>query len=437
MGTPKPLIVPWLRKKLDDGCYPGVSWLDQGRTQFRVPWKHGLRQDASSEDFQLFRDWAIDSGNYRPGHDAPTPSIWKRNFRSALNRKPGIQVLQDHSSDSADPHKVYEILPNRARAGADEAPSAAVGGTEADASSQLLDRSGGGLSCSQDDDLDDILNALALSSPEEDAPCSALAPGAPYVSDAASGGALSPGFADFPPLVQPAPSALEQLLGSNVLMTDFEVRVYYRGHLVLQTLVPNPQGFRLVPTSPGPSPCPELVDVELPGPGMLPDRVQASYTARLLQGLGAGVLVRVEGPALCATRLGRLHAYWGHTETPEPGAEGGELSKEGYTRLYDMSHFVRELICFIEGQGSSPTYELWLCLGEAWPDTGRSWKKKLIMVQVVPTVLRTLHELGQAGGASSLRGEELDLRISDSLGEAGLLGALRDWEERMESQPYS
>ncbi|KAH1181174.1 hypothetical protein KIL84_002108 [Mauremys mutica] len=328
MGTPKPLIVPWLRKKLDDGCYPGVRWLDQGRTQFRVPWKHGLRQDASTEDFQLFRDWAIDSGSYRPDHDAPAPSVWKRNFRSALNRKPGIQ----------------------------------------------------------DEELDDILNSLALSSPDED--------------------------------------------------TFFEVRVYYRGHLVLQTLVPNPQGFRLVPPSAGPSPCPELADVALPEPGVLRDGVQASYTARLLQGLGAGVLLRVEGPALCATRLGRLHAYWGRTETPEPGAEGGELSKEGCTPVYDLPRFVRELIRFMEGQGSSPTYELWLCLGEAWPDMGRSWKKKLIMVQVVPTALQTLHQLSQAGGASSLRAEEPDLRISDSLGEAGLLGALRGWEERMETQPY-
>ncbi|KAM7134436.1 LOW QUALITY PROTEIN: interferon regulatory factor 3 [Macrochelys suwanniensis] len=435
MGTPKPLIVPWLRKKLDAGCYPGVSWLDPGH-QFRVPWKHGLRQDASAEDFQLFRDWAIDSGSYRPGQDAPAPSVWKRNFRSALNRKPGIQVLRDHSSDSADPHKVYEILPNGARAGADEPPSAAVGGTEADASSQVLDWSGGSFSCSQNEELDDILNALDLSSPEEDAPCSALAPGAPYGSDVATGGALSPGLGDFPPLVLPAPSSLEQLLGSNVLMTDFEVRVYYRGHLVLQTLVPNRPGFRLVPPNPGPSPCPELADVTLPELGALPDRVQASYTARLLQGLGAGVLVRAEGPALCTSRLGRLHAYWGRTETPEPGAEGGEVSKEGYGPVYDLSRFVRELICFMEGQGGSPTYELWLCLGEAWPDTGRSWKKKLIMVQVVPTALRTLHQLSQAGGASSLRAEELDLRISDSLGEAGLLGALRDWEERMESQPY-
>ncbi|XP_044844296.1 interferon regulatory factor 3-like [Mauremys mutica] len=274
-----------------------------------------------------------------------------------------------------------------------------------------------------------------VSSPDEDAPGPAQAPGASYATDTATGGALLPGFGDFPPL-EPAPSSLEQLLGSNVLNTFFEVRVYYRGHLVLQTLVPNPQGFRLVPPSAGPSPCPELADVALPEPGVLRDGVQASYTARLLQGLGAGVLLRVEGPALCATRLGRLHAYWGRTETPEPGAEGGELSKEGCTPVYDLPRFVRELIRFMEGQGSSPTYELWLCLGEAWPDTGRSWKKKLIMVQVVPTALQTLHQLSQAGGASSLRAEEPDLRISDSLGEAGLLGALRGWEERMETQPY-
>ncbi|XP_074926646.1 interferon regulatory factor 3 [Chelonoidis abingdonii] len=323
MGTPKPLIVPWLRKKLDNGCYPGVRWLDQGRTQFRVPWKHGLRQDASTEDFQLFRDWAIDSGSYRPEHDAPAPSVWKRNFRSALNRKPGIQVLRDHSSDSADPHKVYEILPEGARAGVDEAPSAAVGGTEADASSQLLDQSGGGFSSSQDEELDDILNALALSSPDEDAPGPAQAPGASYASDTATGGALSLGLGDFPPL-EPAPSSLEQLLGSNVLMTFFEVAgVYYRGRLVGRPLMALSW---LQPLSPG---------------------------NRFRKG-GAG------NPA---------------NTNPLPP-------------------------------------------------------------QVVPTALQTLHQMSQAGGASSLRAEELDLQISDSLGEARLLEALRVWEERMESQPY-
>uniref|UniRef100_A0A8C8RVP1 Interferon regulatory factor 3 n=1 Tax=Pelusios castaneus TaxID=367368 RepID=A0A8C8RVP1_9SAUR len=429
MGSAKPLIVPWLREKLDRGFYPGVTWLDEARTQFRVPWKHGLRQDASSDDFQLFRDWAIDSGSYRPGQDAPAPSVWKRNFRSALNRKPGIRVLWDRSSDSADPHKVYEILPEGVQAGAAEASAVAVAGAKADVSSHCPERSGDSFSCSQDDDLDASLNTLVLSSPEEGVLCPALGLGGPCITDGTTGG-------DFSPLAQQIPSPQEQLLFSNVLITDFEVRVHYRGHLVQQMLVTNPRGFRLVPPNSSPSPSPELMDVVLPETGTLLDRLQASYTTRLLQGLGAGVLLRAEGPTLCATRCGRLHTYWGRTETPRLGAEGGELPKEGYTPLYDLQRFIRELICFMEGKGGSPTYELWLCLGEAWPDTERSWKKKLIMVQVVPTALRTLHQLSQAGGASSLRNEELDLRFSDSLGEAGLLGALREWKERMESQPF-
>ncbi|XP_075772931.1 interferon regulatory factor 3 [Pelodiscus sinensis] len=436
MGTPKPLIVPWLRQKLDRACYPGVAWLDAGRTRFRVPWKHGLRQDAAPEDFQLFQDWAIDSGSYRPGQDAPVPAVWKRNFRSALNRKPGIRVLHDHSSDSADPHKVYEILPNGAQAGVEQPPSAVVHETQGDASSHGLVRSGVSVSSSQAEELDEVLNALALSSPEEDALCSPPAPAAQYVGEVATGGALSPELGGFLPLEQPGLSSPDQLLASNVLVTDFEVRVYYRGQLVQQTLVPNPRGFRLVPPGPMPSPCPELADVVLPGAEVLLDQVQANYMARLLQGLGAGVLLRAEGAALCASRQGRLHAYWGRTETPTPGAEGGELPKAGYAPLYDMQRFVRELIQFIEGQGSSPTYELWLCLGEAWPDLERPWKKKLIMVQVVPTALRALHELSRARGASSLRAEGVELCMSASLGEAGLLGALRDWEERMESEPY-
>uniref|UniRef100_A0A8C3FNQ7 Interferon regulatory factor 3 n=1 Tax=Chrysemys picta bellii TaxID=8478 RepID=A0A8C3FNQ7_CHRPI len=302
MGTPKPLIVPWLRGKLDSGCYPGVRWLDQGRTQFRVPWKHGLRQDASSEDFQLFRDWAIDSGSFRPGQDAPAPSVWKRNFRSALNRKPGIQVLRDHSSDSADPHKVYEILPDGARAG------------------EGLD---GGARGPGEQGLRPL---LAPPCPPPPSLCPSLLTRSPLLAQ---------------PQAPPLTGVVSPFTLSLPAVTFFEVRVYYRGHLVLQTLVPNSQGFRLVPPSPAPSPWPELADVVLPQPGVLVDQVQASYTARLLQGLGAGVLLRVQGSSLCATRLGRLHAYWGRTETPEPGAEGGELSKEGYTPLYDLPRFVR------------------------------------------------------------------------------------------------
>lgn len=55
MGTPKPRILPWLVSQLDLGHLEGVAWLDESRTRFRIPWKHGLRQDAQQEDFGIFQ----------------------------------------------------------------------------------------------------------------------------------------------------------------------------------------------------------------------------------------------------------------------------------------------------------------------------------------------------------------------------------------------
>ncbi|XP_036996779.2 interferon regulatory factor 3 isoform X3 [Artibeus jamaicensis] len=110
MGTPKPRILPWLVSQLDGGHLEGVAWLDQRRTRFRIPWKHGLRQDAQQEDFGIFQAWAEASGAYTPGKDKPDLPTWKRNFRSALNRKEGLRLAEDRSKDPRDPHKVYEFV---------------------------------------------------------------------------------------------------------------------------------------------------------------------------------------------------------------------------------------------------------------------------------------------------------------------------------------
>lgn len=65
MGTPKPRILPWLVSQLDLGQLEGVAWVNESRTRFRIPWKHGLRQDAQEEDFRIFqvRETTGDAGN--------------------------------------------------------------------------------------------------------------------------------------------------------------------------------------------------------------------------------------------------------------------------------------------------------------------------------------------------------------------------------------
>lgn len=58
----------------------------------------------------MLQAWAEASGAYTPGKDKPDLSTWKRNFRSALNRKEVLRLADDRSKDPYDPHKVYEFV---------------------------------------------------------------------------------------------------------------------------------------------------------------------------------------------------------------------------------------------------------------------------------------------------------------------------------------
>lgn len=140
MGTPKPRILPWLVSQLDLGQLEGVAWLDERRTRFRIPWKHGLRQDAQVEDFGIFQAWAEASGAYIPGRDRPDLPTWKRNFRSALNRKEVLRLAEDRSKDPHDPHKVYEFVDSGLRDSSqlDTSPET-EGGNTSDSQEDILE----------------------------------------------------------------------------------------------------------------------------------------------------------------------------------------------------------------------------------------------------------------------------------------------------------
>uniref|UniRef100_A0A2I2ZYY4 Interferon regulatory factor 3 n=1 Tax=Gorilla gorilla gorilla TaxID=9595 RepID=A0A2I2ZYY4_GORGO len=164
MGTPKPRILPWLVSQLDLGQLEGVAWVNKSRTRFRIPWKHGLRQDAQQEDFGIFQAWAEATGAYVPGRDKPDLPTWKRNFRSALNRKEGLRLAEDRSKDPHDPHKIYEFV------------NSGVGHfSQPDTS---LDTNGGGsTSDTQEDILDELLGNMVLAPlPDPGPPSLAVAP---------------------------------------------------------------------------------------------------------------------------------------------------------------------------------------------------------------------------------------------------------------------
>lgn len=458
MGSQKPRIIPWLIDQINSQKYPGLIWINPEHTQFRIPWKHGLRQDRSEDDVKIFEAWAIASGSYDPSKDVPNPAVWKRNVRSALNRKNEMSVLRDNSSDSSDPHKIYEIIRGNVTIG-DVASEDSISpttdttnwnspGGQIPVDSNLAQ----GLTQMQislnEEDLylapEDLENPLStpgqdwynnLSSPDMYLAGASASPvcniTSPYSAYEEQSGQVQCLPAETPGSVQQ--NLMNQFFPNNSFETEFDVKIYYRGTQVKHTVVKNSNGFHLTSRQ-QPNPESYLEHVTLPPPTKILDQKVAAEINKLLENLKQGTVVEVRNGAICARRLGKCRSFWAMTDVPTT-SQPNPIDKSDYCVLYNCQQFVKELIEFIEQKRKeSPQYCIWICLGEFWPDE-KPWKKKLIMVQITPISMQMLHELSYSTGASSLRSSEVNLQISDSLSlhsTGDLLTFLKEFEERMD-----
>ncbi|XP_024904080.1 interferon regulatory factor 3 isoform X1 [Pteropus alecto] len=325
MATPKPRILPWLVSQLDSGQLEGVAWLNESRTRFRIPWKHGLRQDAQQEDFGIFQAWAQASGAYTPGKDKPDLPTWKRNFRSALNRKEVLRLAEDRSKDPHDPHKIYEFVSS----GVGDCP-------ELDTSPETDGR------CSTSDTQEDILELLSdmalVPGPNEGPLSLAMATEQPPQL------LLSPSL-DIPapcPNSEPPENPLRQLLVPEEEW-EFEVTAFYRGRQVFQQTIFCPKGLRLVGSEAGDKALPGQ-PITLPDPGVsLTDKAVTGYVKRVLSSLGGGLALWRAGQQLWAQRLGHCHTYWAMGEELLPSSghgPDGEVPKDREGGVFDLKPFV-------------------------------------------------------------------------------------------------
>ena len=51
----KKRLRPWLEARLDADNIPGLRWLNNEKTLFRITWKHGGKQQWTEEDAQIFK----------------------------------------------------------------------------------------------------------------------------------------------------------------------------------------------------------------------------------------------------------------------------------------------------------------------------------------------------------------------------------------------
>lgn len=452
MAQTKPLFVPWLYQQIQSGSYPGVSWTNQDLQQFSIPWKHALRQDANSDDVLIFKAWAQTSaaGDGRINGDS---SVWKRNFRSALRAK-GFKMIFDNKNDTANPHKVYQFPSDPPSAGSE-------GSQETDLSPELYLEEDNVFSTNPRQGLEGQFIGLHLQeSPskvhevwnpnqlylgleeqvliQEMNPCSETQltemgrfqiVGSHEAFSSAGGavgglGQISPTEAttavNHPsPAYQPVgspPDGEGDLVGipEPKLETFFQIKVYYKGKMVLEQLVENDAGFRLVYQGNMDEFSTDLPVVRLPHPENILDQIQAKHTNDILNNLGGLEITRLGGVVL-GQRWGSSRIYWGLCKH-EKSQTARELSKNTPEAIFYFKDYISGLIKFMETNGESPSYTLYFFLGEKWPDPKmKPWEKKLIMIEVVLTSLEYFKMSAVACGASSLHSVELQLSLEQMM----------------------
>lgn len=98
----------WLVRMVSSGRFPGLEWLNEEKTVFKVPWIHAKKRGYCRErDAALFREWAVHSGKFR---DEADPTVWKINFRCAINGLKDIIELKDMQTEDC---RVYKVMPSR------------------------------------------------------------------------------------------------------------------------------------------------------------------------------------------------------------------------------------------------------------------------------------------------------------------------------------
>ncbi|XP_028824534.1 interferon regulatory factor 3 [Denticeps clupeoides] len=403
MAHSKPLLVPWLRQQINSGQYPGVAWTNQEQTQFCIPWKHALRQDSCGDDVLIFKAWAETSiGRQADGRTPGDPSVWKRNFRSALRAK-GFKLLSDNKNDAANPHKVFK-WPHE--------ETTPIGPPDTPEHIYLADGEEG-LFLDSSDVIQRCMDNMKLSETQPDT--MALGCGAGLTEQHTHEGDFTVGqqcFNQQPSEAVPCQSKDNTDNTGEWLQDTFRVMVYYRGQKVLEKLVENEAGFRLL-YSPDAG---HFFDVALPlvclpPPSQILDQTQANLTACILENMGGGLEVTLKNNVVHGRRHGDCKVFWSNCKHDQSKIHR-ELSKHHLEPLLALKNFVSELLEFVNSGGTSPPMSLFFCLGEKWPDPKlKPWEKKLITVEVAFGVLEKLKEIGVTGGASSLRSVELQLSL--------------------------
>ncbi|XP_074441696.1 interferon regulatory factor 7 isoform X4 [Larus michahellis] len=446
---------PWLLSAISSGNYPGLCWIDQDHSVFRVPWKHNARKDVTSSDVEIFKlEPALQEmapeitlpGSTNPAQPSVLEDVDKLQWVLQLcniSRDPGPlapswpsavdaphqDILLQHHPDPSQ----NNCLPPPACQQWVPATQQPALGAYSPLDPMLLEHQGGccgaGASPRRGDAIQGweetgvlacALHAKAtpaLLHPESRRQCcpSPAAAPMPLPCHPPEGTVpvLSPGEAMlFTPThpVPPPPPPPED----NTDVSILDVSIYYRGKLFHQEEVGGRQCLLVYqPCDPAVAQRPGHL-VRFPSPTELADSKQRELTEQLL-GV-AGLQLEQRASKLFATRLKKCKVFWALShqlegvKDPPPNM----LCRDQATPIFDFNEFCTELRDFRNGQRQrSPDFTIYLCFGQFF-SKDKPKESRLILVKLVPKFCEYWYEQVQREGASSLDSGTVSLQLSDS-----------------------
>ncbi|KAM4610819.1 interferon regulatory factor 10 [Polymixia lowei] len=361
----------WLIAQIDSEQYEGLCWENDGKTMFRIPWKHAAKKDyKQNEDAALFKAWAVYKGKYREGKDRVDPTMWKTRLRCALNKSTDFQEVPERSQlDISEPYKVYRIELDTNPARGSESPQI---------EGQV------------------IIETRKSSSPPKNT--RVLHPQIHCQRESFDGSTEGRNVNDvlmrehmYCELRPHSHSSSLAVLNPTLTISDFRMQVglFYHGQKVMEVTTSSPDGcFILQGCVPLGSekiygPC-NAQQLSFPPPGLVSMQPGiAEAMTCLLTHLERGVLLWVAPDGVFIKRFCQGRVYWSgplaqHTDRPN------KLDRERTSKLLDVPTFLKKLQSHHQGERPTPHHVIELCFGEEFPDPKIAKTRKLIMVQVVP-----------------------------------------------------
>ncbi|XP_067292841.1 interferon regulatory factor 7 isoform X2 [Pseudorasbora parva] len=392
----KPQFGPWLIQQVESGQYEGLRMI--GNDIFRVPWKHNSRRDLGDEDVKIFKEWAVVSGkiNEHPNDKAK----WKTNFRCALRSLKNFEMLEDHSKDQDDQHKVFRIIRPQNH---QEVPRAEPVHPQLPFIAEVYSASNCLMSEDMEQELLSQVETMHLNQQHAETweTCSQ------QNMQTTSRSYFGTPYSDVS-CMQNTPAPVQQTDTTDYLC-DLEISINYRRTEVLKTRLRSPHVQFYYQCDPS-----ELRGdpIRFPTTDGLIDHKQIQYTKRILDSIQRGLQLEVNQYGIYGFRQDKCKVFVSTSDPSEiQNSEPRKLHQNSKEPLFSFEKYIRDLVDFKENRRGSPDYTIYLCFGEKLSD-GKPLEKKLITVKIVPLICRELHEKAQMDGASSLRNDNISLQMS-------------------------